>query len=319
LIIYDQISITTPNWKIMRTQQVTVASRGSDVLGESPVWDARDGVLYWVDIREGALRRLQMSDDGPGERTRSFRLGVGLLTGVTTATGNALLIGLARGIATAGTRDLDAPDTLRPVLAAQCLAPQNRLNEIKTDPSGRIWCGAMWDYARGRSGALYRVDGTDLTCVRPHVTVPNALAFSPDGKWIYFCDSAIGVIERAPFDVESGRVGAWHELIGAAQAPGKPDGLAVDADGCLWSARFGAGCVIRFTPDGKRDTVIELPVSQPTSCAFGGDDLRTLFITTATQGLAAHDLAREPLAGSLFSVRTSASGLPLADARVPGS
>lgn len=300
----------------MRTQQATVAYPCDDTLGESPVWDERNSALYWVDIRRGVLHRLCIAHGEP--EATAYAFGPALLTGVVVATGDALLLGFARSMATLGIPMLGTPDPLVPSITADFLPAQNRLNEIKTDPLGRIWCGAMWDYARGCSGGLYRSgDDGRLSCVRSGVTVPNSLAFAPDGKWIYFADSASGAIERASFDVQSGRVGAWHELVGAAQAPGKPDGLAIDADGCLWSARFGAGCVIRFTPEGRFDGCIELPVSQPTSCAFGGADRDTLFITTATQGLSPHDRLREPLAGSLFSVRPGTTGLPLANAIVP--
>lgn len=300
----------------MRRQMAGVVCGCGDVLGESPVWDAQHGVLYWVDIRRSVLHKLHTTAGRLVEQ--SFEFGPELLTGVVAAQGNALLLGLKRGMASIGLQTLETSSAAAPCIDADFLPVQNRLNEIKTDPRGRIWCGAMWDYARGRSGGLYRVDADGrLACVRDDVTVPNSLAFSPDGRWIYFADSAAGAIERASFDVESGSVGEWHELVGAAQAPGKPDGLAVDADGCLWSARFGAGCVIRFTPEGRRDACIDLPTSQPTSCAFGGPGLSTLFITSATQGLSAEDRAREHLAGSLFAVETATTGLPVTRAVVP--
>jgi sugar lactone lactonase YvrE len=301
----------------MRRQIASVACYCGDVLGESPVWDAQHGVLYWVDIRRSVLHKLTTTAGRLVEQR--FEFGPELLTGVVVARDDALLLGLKRGMTSICLQLLDASSVAVPCIDADFLPTQNRLNEIKTDPRGRIWCGAMWDYARGRSGGLYRVDADGrLACVRDDVTVPNSLAFSPDGKWIYFADSAAGAIERASFDAESGSVGEWHELVSAAQAPGKPDGLAIDADGCLWSARFGAGCVIRFTPEGKHDVCIDLPTSQPTSCAFGGPGLSTLFITSATQRLSAEDRAREQQAGSLFAVETATTGLPVTHAVVPG-
>lgn len=299
----------------MQKLRATAVYRGDDVLGESPVWDACDGVLYWVDIRKGALHRLRVKQRGLAPET--FTFGAGLLTGVVTAR-DALLVGFERSIASIDKQHLARPGAARQQVNAGFLPVDNRLNEIKTDPQGRIWCGAMRDYAKECTGGLFRADVSGrLVRIRADVTVPNSVAFSPDGNWIYFADSATGVIERAPFDSHSGSVGEWQALVGTGQAPGKPDGLAVDADGGLWSARFGAGCVIRFTSEGKRDICVELPVSQPTSCAFGGPDLSTLYVTTATQGLSHEVRAQEPLAGSLFAVTTRTAGLPVCEAVMP--
>ncbi|KWF86759.1 hypothetical protein WL93_18050 [Burkholderia diffusa] len=284
-----------------------------DILGESPVWDSARDLLYWVDIRRSLLHVFSTAANTHDERT----LGPELLTGVVLAQPDALVIGRPHALEHIGT----GVDTFAsPLVDFSFLPTVNRTNEIKTDPRGRIWTGAMWDYARGCSGGLYRVEvNGQPTCVRQNVRVPNSLAFSPDGKWMYFADTATGAIERAPYDEETGAVGTWHELIGASTAPGKPDGLAIDTQGCLWSARFGAGQIVRFTPDGRIDRTIDLPVTRPTSCAFGGADMQTLFVTTATQGLSVDQQVNEPLAGALLAVATQTTGLAVGRAVLPGS
>ncbi len=199
---------------------------------------------------------------------------------------------------------------LTPMLTLEQGMPNNRLNEAKCDRQGRMWCGSMWDYGAQTAGSLYRIDA-DLraTTVRSAVTIPNGIAFAPDGCQMYFVDTATGAIEVAPYDTTKGQPGGWRTLVEAAVAPGKPDGNTVDSDGGIWSARYGAGCVARFTPEGKLDRLIQLPVSQPTSCTFGGAGLDTLFITSASQRMAPAALAAEPLAGAVLALRPGVRGL----------
>ncbi|MEP6969622.1 MAG: SMP-30/gluconolactonase/LRE family protein, partial [Betaproteobacteria bacterium] len=183
-------------------------------------------------------------------------------------------------------------------------------NEAKCDRQGRLWCGSMWDFGKQPTGGLYRIStACETRKVRSAVTIPNGIGFSPDGRRMVFVDTATGRIENAPYDTDAGMPGPWSTLVEAAAAPGRPDGSTVDAEGCIWSARFGAGCVARFTPKGKLDRLIRLPVSQPTSCSFGGANLDTLFVTSATQRLMPEALAAEPLAGALLALRPGVQGL----------
>jgi sugar lactone lactonase YvrE len=189
--------------------------------------------------------------------------------------------------------------------------PQHRLNDMKCDPAGGIICGSMWDYGLHPSGALYRIDATgDPTLLRGRIAVPNALCFSPDKRTLYFTDTRKGDIERADFDPASGSVGRWSTFVTAQAAPGRPDGATVDAEGFLWNARYQGGALARFAPDGTLDRLVRLPVSQPTSCAFGGEGLRTLYVTTATQTLNAVERAEQPLAGALLALDVGVAGLP---------
>jgi sugar lactone lactonase YvrE len=134
------------------------------------------------------------------------------------------------------------------------------------------------------------------------------LCFSVDGRRAFFADTPRGCIEVADLEPGTGDPGAWR-LFDDGKAPGHPDGATIDAEGCLWSARPGGGCLARFTPDGHLDRLVLLPVSRPTSCAFGGSDLRTLFVTTSRQRLSAEELATEPLAGRLLALDVGACGI----------
>jgi sugar lactone lactonase YvrE len=188
--------------------------------------------------------------------------------------------------------------------------PENRLNDAKCDPAGRILCGSMWDYGLRTNGGLYRVEASGaVTRMRGEVTVANAIAFAPDGRRLYFTDTRKGVIEQADYDPASGSTGPWRPFAAADAAPGRPDGATVDAEGFLWNARYQGGCLARFAPDGRLDRLVPLPVSQPTSCAFGGEGLRTLYVTTARQKLGEDELAAQPLAGALLALDVGVAGV----------
>ena len=272
-----------------------------DVLGESPVWCTRDHVLYWVDIRAPAVCRL---DPASGVVAR---WSLPDLCGAVALTEDArLLLALRTGVfvfdpATAG---------LSPLVQPEPESRGNRLNETKVDRRGRLWTGSMRDYGAASTGTLYRV-GVDLHCeaVLCDLTVPNALCWSPDDRTVHFADTADGRLRAYAFDAEAGRFASMRVLLEAGALPGRPDGAIVDADGCVWNARYEGGCVARIAPDGRIDRVVAVPASRVTSCALGGPDLRTLFITTARQKLGPEELAAQPLAGAVFAVRVDTPGL----------
>jgi len=188
----------------------------------------------------------------------------------------------------------------------------HRLNDGRADNRGRFWIGTMHDTVRGPTGNLYRVD-PDLSVrkVFGHVDIPNSTVFSPDDKLMYFADSPAKKIWVFDFDLEEGRVSNRREFVDCTADAGVPDGSAIDQDGCLWNANYGGSRIVRYTPAGKVDRVIPLPVTQPTCCTFGGPSLDTLYITTASQKLTPEQLALQPLAGGLFSVGTDTRGLPV--------
>lgn len=282
---------------------IDVVSTETDILGESPVWSVRERALWWVDIRAPALRRL----DPVTGAVRSFPL-PDLCGGVALSGPGRLVLSMRTGLAAFD----PAHGILTPLLELEPPELDNRLNDTKCDRQGRLWVGTMRDYGAARTGSLYRV-GADLVPERilSPVTVPNALCWSPDDRTLYFADTPEGTIRAYAFDADSGRIGAMRLLLEGEA--GKPDGATVDAEGCVWNARYGGGAVLRLTPDGRVDRRIEIPASQVTACAFGGPGLRTLFVTTARQRLTPEQLQRQPLAGSLFAVDAGVQGLPEPD------
>lgn len=285
----------------MSEPSVSVAADTTDVLGESPCWAAATGLLYWVDLRAPALHRL---DPATGE-VRSWPM-PDLIGAVVGRRSGGMVVAVRHGLYGF------EPETavLTPLATVDPGPPEHRLNDAKCDPTGRIFCGSMWDFGLHSTGGLYRVEpGGFVTQMRPAVTIANAIAFAPDGRALYFTDTRLGAIERADYEPATGEIGPWSLFAAADAAPGRPDGATVDADGYLWNARYQGGCLARFAPDGRLDRLIALPVSQPTSCAFGGSDLRTLYVTTARQKLSAESLAAEPLAGALLALDVGVAGL----------
>jgi sugar lactone lactonase YvrE len=176
-----------------------------------------------------------------------------------------------------------------------------RMNDGACDPQGRFYCGSMAYNAEVGRGALYRLEpDRSVQLVRAGVTISNGIDWSPDGEFAYYVDSPTQRI-----DVCSPELSVIRTLVQIDTESGMPDGLTVDSDGGIWVALWGGGAVHRYTADGSLDAVIRLPVRQPTSCAFGGDDLGTLFITTSALDLD----DPEPEAGAIFAVQTGVRGL----------
>lgn len=276
-----------------------IAVDAGDTLGESPFWDWRCGHLYWVDLRRPGLNRLD-----PATGTTSRWELPELVGSVVGRQSGGLILGLQSGLFAfdPGTA------TLQPLLPIEIELEDHRLNDAKCDALGRLWIGSMCDFGRRPTGRLYRVDNAlDVLTIRRDVSIPNGIAFSPDGGHVYFTDSKLGRLERAALLAEG--VGVWETYAEDQGLRGAPDGSTVDAQGYLWNARYRGGCLVRLSPDGKVDRIIDLPVSQPTSCAFGGPDFDTLFVTTARQGLTPEALEKEPHAGALLALDVGVSGL----------
>lgn len=277
-------------------------TEGVDILGESPVWCPREQLLYWVDIRAPALRAF---DPATGAQQR-WPL-PDLCGAVVLTHDQRLLLAMRTGIhgferATASLTMLVQPEPA---------SLGNRLNETRCDRRGRLWTGSMRDYGAATSGSLYRI-AADLRCERVlrDVAVPNALCWSPDDRTLYFADTPDGRLRAYAFDAAEGRLGAMRILVDDGVLPGRPDGATIDADGCLWSARYEGASVARITPDGRIDRVIAVPASRVTSCALGGADFCTLYITTARQKLTPAELAAQPHAGAVFALHVPTPGLP---------
>jgi sugar lactone lactonase YvrE len=274
------------------------------VLGEGPYWSPEDGRLLWVDIQRGLLH---MTRAEVGE-TASVELGQvsaalpALGGGILTAGGNRLTLRATRPGAAgwAGRTVAEAP-----------ARDGVRFNDAAADPAGRVWVGSM-DVGESKPlGVLYRLDaGGTLTPVVEGVTVSNGLGWSPDGTRMYYADSPARRIDMFDYDQATGEAFQRRVFADLSQSDGVPDGLTVDADGCVWAAMYGGGALRRFTPSGRPDAVLRLPVSQPTSCAFGGPGLAELYVTTASAGLTEAGRSAEPLAGRLLRLRPGPLGLP---------
>jgi len=273
-----------------------------NTLGEGPVWDVREQALYWVDIKGHRLQRLEPQSGA----VRTWRLPEPVGCAALRETGGAI-VALQSGFAFL---DL-ATETLEWIARPEPDRPGNRMNDGKCDRQGRFWAGTMDDAERTRSGALYRVD-PDLGVHRleSDIGIPNALAWSPDSRTLYFADTAERTIYAYDHDPDSGAIANRRVFAPSPTQAGNPDGATVDAEGALWCAQWDGWRVLRYAPDGRVDRALELPVQRPTSCAFGGPELKTLFVTTASIGLDPGALAEQPLAGSLLAVELDVAGLP---------
>lgn len=277
-----------------------------DVLGECPLWDERACCLWWVDIRAPALRRL---DAASGEvRTWPLPEMVGSIA-LTEDTGHAracLLLALSSRLA------LFDPGTgaLETLAEPRFAHADLRFNDGRCDAAGRFWVGSMNNLTRGPEGCLYRFDAAQgLVEVARGICIPNSLAFSPDGRTMYFADSLAHRIDAFDYDPRTGTRGAGREFA-RSTPPAFPDGSCVDAEGGLWNAEFHGARLVRYGPDGRIDRVIPMPVQRPTCCAFGGEGLRTLYVTTTSQRMSQAELAAEPLAGALLALEVGVAGLP---------
>ena len=271
-----------------------------DILGESPLWNERDQALYWVDIRRPAIRRY---DDASGcIDTWPMPDLVGC---IAFCADGRLLVALPDKLAFFDT----ATASLQSFAAVPQPVPGHRFNDGRCDRQGRFWVGTMHNVARGPEGILYRVDARgQFAEVASSIRIPNSLAWSPDDRTMYFADSLQYAIFAYDFDAASGDI-SRRRVFATTSAPAFPDGSAVDVEGFLWNAEFNGWRVVRYAPDGSVDRVIELPTHRPTCCAFGGRNLDTLYITTASQQMTPEEKAKQPLAGALLAIDVGVRGL----------
>ena len=285
------------------------------LLGESPLWHPDERVLYWVDIPGRALHRFD-------PRTSSHRqwpldsepgcclplLGGGLLL--------AMRDGLWRFDVASGQRRRVAGPPYDPA--------EQRFNDGKADAQGRVWVGTLDDQRRPLA-ALYCHAGGHIEQVADGITTSNGLAFSPDGRTMYWADTKAHRIDAFDLDPAAGSLSrrrvfasfpARAEGQPLSRYGGRPDGAAVDCDGAYWVAMYEGQRLLRLSPQGVQLAEVALPVRCPTMCCFGGDDLMTLFVTTARHGRPSDELAAQPLAGCVLQLRVPVPGLPAHLAKV---
>jgi sugar lactone lactonase YvrE len=287
---------------VMREFPVEVALADRAEMGETPVWSASEGALYWIDIRRERVYRWHPASGARNE----------WLIGCTVGS-----IGLRQGggLIVASRRGLEALDLKSGALTAiadpEAGLADRRLNDGKVDRAGRFWAGSVNDPGLEPLGRLYRFDPDGRTSAHDEgIVMSNSVAFAPDDRTFYFADSYRDVIWAYDFDLAEGRLSRKRVFATVPPGEGHPDGAAVDAEGCLWSARVGGGAIARYTPAGTLDMLVRLPATRVTCVAFGGSDLRTLFITTGISKLGPQELAAQPLAGSILALDVGVSGVP---------
>jgi L-arabinonolactonase len=275
-------------------------------VGECPVWSPAEQVLYWIDVAGPKLHRFNPTT------------GVNETYALPDAIGSFALLGDGRFLVAVGTglfRFDPKSGSLTPIAAAPEPLSTYRFNDGRTDSRGRFWVGTMAREPKvgQTTGSFYRLDPQGgLTRMLSGFIITNGLAFSPDSKRLYCTDSHVSVqtIWIYDYDLETGAVRNKRVFASTYDMPGRPDGAAMDAEGCYWSALNDGWHVGRFRPDGRIDRFVRLPVAKPSMCAFGGAKLDVLYVTSIRPKDQPETLVRQPLAGSIFAIDVGVSGIP---------
>jgi sugar lactone lactonase YvrE len=285
-------------------EPICVAPTG-DICGEGAVWHAPENALYWTDINRFLIHRYE----GATGNVKTWFFDEPVTAMILTSSPGTLAVVL-------GSRLIlwePIADTRRNYGFELPGWPKVRCNDARADPRGSLWIGSMWNNVnsdgssgdlKNGHGALYRVDpDLKVTQWREGLGIANTLAWNPQRTAFYFADSMAKVIYQYDYDSASGAISNERPFF-ESFTRGAPDGSAMDAEGYLWNCRYGGGCVVRLGPDGSIERVVEMPTANVTTCTFGGEDLRTLYITTAAAGAPAGNR----FAGGLFTLRTETVG-----------
>jgi sugar lactone lactonase YvrE len=289
-----------------------------DLLGESPFWHPQEQRLYWVDIPGRRVARVKV--DGLQVLGAVEHWPLGEEPGcIAPVQGGGLVLALRSGICLA--REWGGP--LHQLASAPYDTTRLRFNDGKCDPQGRFWAGSLYEPKDQALGVLYMLDGRGLHPMADGVTTANGLAWSPDGRSVYWADTAAHQVRAFDVDPAMGRLlgeRLFHQMppkpagwAWGSETPygGRPDGAAVDAEGCYWSAQYEGQRLLRLSPTGEVLAQVPTPVPCPTMPCFGGSDLKTLFITTSRQGRSAQELAQHPDAGCVWAMPVAVPGLPV--------
>ncbi|TDQ41079.1 SMP-30/gluconolactonase/LRE family protein [Aureibacillus halotolerans] len=272
-------------------------------LGEGPSWFANENKLYWVDIIGKKVHQYDPKT-GKDEQIQVSHM-VGTLAPVASG---GLIIAMQNGI-----HLLDwETGGVTPVIDPEQDLPDNRFNDGKCDPAGRLWAGTMHLHGQKEAGALYCLD-TDGTVMkkRSQVSTSNGLAWSPDGTKMYYIDTPTQQVVEFSYDQATGDISNEEVIITVPRGAGSPDGMTIDQEGMLWIAHWGGSGISRWDPNQKKQLdFIDVPALNVTSCAFGGDQLSDLYITTARVGTSDEQLEKYPHAGGVFLLQTNVKGSP---------
>lgn len=282
--------------------EVRVAADVRCELGEGPIWHPERQTLIWFDIYAQVL----FESDGKGGPIRALGFGEPVSAAALLDPSSIIVAGAT------GLHRVNLETEERSLLAS--LEADNRMtrtNDCRVGPGGAFWIGTMgYPFAEG-VGSLYRFQAGRFELLQSDLTTPNCIAFSPDGTRAYFSDTFDHRILVFQLDQMTGAPTGEPDLFLDLSREGLcPDGAVVDAEGCLWNAQFGAGRLVRYRPDGRLDQVVEFPVSMPTCPAFGGSDLKTMFVTSGWVGLSSGAKEEQPLAGAVFAFELETPGIP---------
>jgi sugar lactone lactonase YvrE len=290
--------------------EVTALAAPASRLGESPLWHPQEQRLYWCDIPG---RRVHRFDPATERHTQwDFDSDVGC---IAPWLDGGLLLALRSGLVLFDPANGDTT----PLVEAPYETGSERFNDGKADPLGRLWVGTIYEPREPALAALYCFADGELTRMADGITVSNGLAWSPDARTMYWSDTKAHTVYMFDFDVMAGSISNRREFARfAVREPeqpladygGRPDGAAVDAEGCYWVAMYEGARLLRLSPAGAILRELPLPVRCPTMPCFGGPDMKTLFITTACDKRPADELAAEPLAGRVLTLRVDVPGLP---------
>jgi sugar lactone lactonase YvrE len=266
-------------------------------LGEGPLWDSREQALYWVDIGENLILRFY---PGTGDH-ETFQVDYTVsVLGLRSKGG--FVLGTNDGI---GTWD---PESEKIEILSNPIKdePESRFNDGAVDRQGRFWAGT---YAKKKPTTLFRLDPDhSIHVMETGITVCNGIGWSPDNRTMYFTDTRRRLINAYDFDPTTGAIDNCRSFVHTPDSEDVPDGLTVDSEGFVWSARFGGWNIARYDPEGNVEREIQLPVKYPTSCTFGGQEFNDLYITTCRSYVDKEDLKNQPLAGDLFRLPTKFRG-----------
>ena len=268
-------------------------------LGEGAMWDAARRQVWFVDIKG---RRIHCcAEDGGARRSWDAPSQVGFVAPIASG---GMVCGLEDGLY----RFVEQDEAFVTLARVEADLPGNRFNDGHVDASGRLWFGSMDNGESAPTGALYRFDGAGVRHMDEGYVITNGPALSPDCAVLYHTDTLGRRIYA--FDLDADGLLTNKRLFVLHAGSGHPDGMAVDAEGFLWVAVFGGWRIDRYDPQGRKVGAVRLPCANVTKLAFGGDDLRSVFVTTATKGLDPAALSAQPLAGGLFTFRADTPGLP---------
>ena len=271
------------------------------ILGEGPIWVARDAALWFVDIKGHCIHRYD-----PALNVARSWTAPGQVGWIVPTDDGLFAVGLQSGIH----RFDPASASFRLLHAPEAQVPGNRLNDATVAPDGALWLGSMDDAEAADSGHFYRLHkGVCANAGLPPVSITNGPALSPDGRTLYHTDTLGRTIWRTALSAD-GAIGETSLFTTIEDGAGYPDGPTVDAEGCVWTGLFGGWAVRRYDPAGTLMREIRFPVANITKIAFGGDDLSIAYATTARKGLDMTALTEQPLAGDLFAFDPGVAGLP---------